>query len=112
MGDTDGMLRGSALGRVGIGVDGFEGIGVARGVGLEEACFGCDEGPDEKRSGVGAGCDGCGVGFFRRAGLTYACADCSSTACLLIRDRGSGEAVCCHRGVAAALSGGRERVGG
>jgi hypothetical protein len=56
VGDTDGMLRGGALGRVWIGVDGFEGIGVVRGVGLDGACFDCDEGPEEKsRSGSGAG---------------------------------------------------------
>jgi hypothetical protein len=111
MEDKCGTLRGRALGRGGIGVDGFDGVGVARGVEREVAvdvaragCFGADD--ENSRSGSGAAAWGCGVPFFRRAGLTYAWADCSSIACLLIRDLGSAEALCCHRGVGVDLSGG------
>ena len=62
--ETDGMLRGGALGRVWIGVDGLEDMGVARGVGRDVDCVGVgrdgaclDCGDEEEKRRPGSGVD-------------------------------------------------------
>ena len=84
--ETGGICRGGAFGLDAIGVGaGLRAFGAEvawrnglldfAGVGWREACFG-GVGSGEKRSTSGCGC---GVVFFRRAGLTYAWELCSST---------------------------------
>ncbi len=72
------------------GLDGFDTSGFLDfcGRGASALAVGRDDigPPSSRRSAVSAGLGG-GAGFFRLAGLTYACALCSSTACLLRRDR-------------------------
>lgn len=53
-----------------------------------------DEESPKRRSGSGSA--GLGIAFFRRAGLMYACAVSSSTACRLSLERAeSGRCCCC-----------------
>jgi len=52
MEERGGIVRGGALGRTGIGVEGLDGVGVALGVGRDDACLDCDE---KSRSGSGDG---------------------------------------------------------
>src|SRR5947208_1743508 len=101
--ETVGIWRAGAFGLVGVEVDGLEAVGVDRCEGLKDGGKGCAD-EEERSSGSSWGDDaGIGVVFFRRAGEIYACADCSSIACLLIRDLGSTVADCCHRGTGLSL---------